>query len=117
MASIETGGNLYLIELWDKNERFFKIGITVHRYCRFYEIMKSGYSVRIIYMLFRLDYLTALKAESYLQSIFESYTPLKCFGGHTECFSGIDIDEYKKFTNTLFPDCNEITQNLEITWR
>ena len=50
----EKTNNLYLIKVSDDKESFYKIGNSVHRYCRFYEIMKSGYDVEIIYMIFHM---------------------------------------------------------------
>lgn len=109
--------NLYLIELWNNNERFFKIGTTVHKYYRFYEIMKHGYRVNIVYMLIGLDFNDAINAERRLQSIFESYTPKQKFGGYTECFKIINLDYYKNQIKNLQKTSSEIIENLEITWR
>jgi len=109
--------NLYLIKLSDENESFYKIGTTVHKYCRFYEIMKHGYDVEIIYMLFNLEFYKALEAESYLQSIFQSYTPLKKFGGYTECFLHININTYKSEIHKIFDSYSKNIENLPITWR
>jgi hypothetical protein len=108
-------GNIYLIELYNNNERFFKIGITVHRYCRFYEIMKSGYQVNILYMAMGYDYSEALTLESNLQSMFTPYRPTIKFGGYRECFSSVDLEEFKAKTK-LFPH-KEIMENIAISWR
>ena len=94
--------NLYLIKVYNETESFYKIGTTVHRYCRFYEIMKSGYEIVIIHMVFGIDCYKAWEAETYMQSIFSSYKPLIRFGGYTECFEDINILDYKdKHDNTL----------------
>ncbi|MFA5300545.1 MAG: hypothetical protein WC389_20350 [Lutibacter sp.] len=108
--------NLYLIELKDKNELFFKIGTTVHRYCRFYELMKPGYQIKIIYMIFGIEFYEALNAENKLQSVFKPYIPLKKFGGYRECFYPFDINIYKNILNNLITSHTEIAQNIEITW-
>ena len=112
--------NLYLIKISDKKESFYKIGLSVHRYCRFYEIMKHKYDVEIVYMLMGLDCYEAMEAESTLQNIFDefSYLPKKKFGGYRECFSEIDLIRYKKELNNLITQQpNEIVEGVKITWR
>jgi hypothetical protein len=112
------GNNLYLIKLSDEKESFYKIGNSVHRFCRFYEIMKSGYDVEIIYMIFNLDFHVSYDYERMLHSHFssKSYDTLKKFGGYRECFKDIDIEEYKSIVSEIISD-NEITENLKISWR
>ena len=109
--------HLYLIRISDDKESFYKIGNSVHRFCRFYEIIKSGYEVEIIYMVFNLDFYVSYGYEKILQKHFltNSYEPLKKFGGHTECFKNIDIQDYKSIVSEVITD-NEITENLKITW-
>lgn len=109
--------NIYLIKLRSDQEQFFKIGTTVHRYCRFYELMKHGYSIEIVYMVFGVDFYEAMNAEGQLQSSFKPYTPLKKFGGYRECFSSVDINLYKKRLEQLITSHTGITENLEISWR
>jgi len=109
--------NLYLIHLKSEKEQFFKIGTTVHRYCRFYELMKPGYQIKIIHMVFGIEFYEALNAEVKLHKLFKSYDPLKKFGGYRECFSSVDIDFYKEKINELITSYSEITENLEISWR
>lgn len=109
--------NIYLIKLYNDQEQFYKIGTTVHRFCRFYQIMKAGYNADIIYMVLGVDFTEALNAENTLQQLFKPYTPLKKFGGHRECFSHIDVDQYKKYLHGLISNYSEITENLEISWR
>lgn len=110
--------NLYLIKVSDDKESFYKIGNSVHRFCRFYEIMKSGYDIEIVYMIFNLDFYISYEYENLLQNHFsdKSYKPLKKFGGYLECFKDIDVDEYKSIVSKIITD-NEITENLKITWR
>lgn len=109
--------NLYLISLRSKKEHFFKIGTTVHRFCRFYELMKPGYKINIVYMVFGIEFYEALKAENELHKLFDPYTPFKKFGGYRECFSSVDIDLYKNKIEELITSHSEITENLEISWR
>lgn len=108
-------GNVYLIRLYNDAEEFYKIGITVHRYCRFYEIMKSGYRIEIVRMVMGIKYLIALDLESKLKSLFPSYIPLVKFGGYTECFSEVNLNDFSaQFDGIQF---NEVVDNLEISWR
>jgi len=109
--------NLYLIKLSSGNEVFYKIGTTVHRFCRFYEIMKSGYSVEIIYMVHGIEFYEALNAEKYLQRMFDGYCPLVKFGGYTECFKYVDLNVYKNNLHSSITSHKEITQNIKISWR
>ncbi len=90
-------GNLYLVRLYNENESFFKIGTSVHKYCRFHQIIKKGYEVEIIYMLLKIDFMKAYEWETSLHCIFskQKYYPNIKFGGYTECYCDIDIDYYK----------------------
>ena len=109
--------NIYLVKLKSEHEEFYKIGTTVHRYCRFYELMKHGYSIEIIHMIFGINFYEAMNAETQLHRLFKPYTPLKKFGGYRECFSSVDIDYYKQALYKLITLHTEITENLSITWR
>ena len=109
--------NLYLIELWNDKERFYKIGVTVHRFCRFYQIMKVGYRAKIIFMIMGIDPFEAYKAEQILHSSFESYSPQIKFGGHRECFVNIEMEFYKAYALYLISGYKKIVENIEISWR
>jgi len=110
--------NIYLIKLTNENEEFYKIGLTVNKFCRFYQIMKYGYDIEIIYMAFGLDCFEAFDAEKELQRHFNSYIPKKWFGGYTECFTFVGLDRFKGCLEKLItkkPD--KIIEGLKITWR
>lgn len=110
-------GNVYLIRVFNEGESFYKIGITVHRYCRFYEIMKSGYSIEIVYMAMGFDYSKALKAESHLHSLFKRYNPIVKFGGYRECFVVVDVNIFSKELFKIAGEAVEYVKKLHITWR
>jgi len=112
-------GNLYLIKLWNREESFYKIGTTVNKYCRFYQLMKEGYECKIIYLLMKLDYFKVLNLESYYKDLYADlqYTPIKKFGGYTECFHNIDEEDYINRLRVLVPYNLPVIKNLEITWR
>jgi len=109
-------GNVYLIQLYNDQESFYKIGISVHKYCRFYEIMKHGYKVKILFMAMKLDYLKALDIERTMQSLYEEYHPKTKFGGYTECFGHIDVNDFKNRITGIIEDDFEYLENIEITW-
>jgi hypothetical protein len=109
--------NLYLIRLFNERENFYKIGTTVHKYCRFYEIMKSGYSVEIVFMIHGLTWETALKAEKTMHMFWDKYEPLEKFGGYTECFKNINERHYKLRVGDLIDNYSYITENKTISWR
>lgn len=81
--------------------------------------MKAGYNCEIIYMLCGNDYLEFLKLECILHNIFQPhrYKPKTKFGGHTECYDKIDVEDYIKYTRTLYPINTDVIKNLPITWR
>lgn len=108
--------NLYLVKFYNDYETFYKIGTTVHRYCRFYQIMKLGYEAEIVYMLNGVNPNTAWESEHNLISLFNDnrYNPMIKFGGYTECFNYIDIEKYKSaITHIKF---NEKVENIHIQY-
>ena len=109
--------NVYLIELRNNKENFYKIGTTVHKYCRFYQIMKRGYDADIIYMALGLDMLDAYDIESKLGTIFHlhSYMPLIKFGGYTECYQGIDIECFKGALKSMIHTDFEVIENYPLS--
>jgi len=109
--------NLYLIRVFNENEEFFKIGTSVHKYCRFYQIMKFGYSVEIVLMVYGMTWENCLNTEKILQTNFKQYIPKIKFGGYTECFKNININIYKTLLNNLINEFDYITENMLISWR
>lgn len=111
--------SLYLIRLFNEKENFYKIGITVHRYSRFYQIMKFGYKCEIIYQLFGNNYSIFLDMESFLHCHFshKSYDPIVRFGGHRECYIDINCSDYIQILRELYPVNANVVKNLNISWR
>lgn len=76
---------LYLIELSDNKELFYKVGITSNsiesRFGRNY----TPYNIRIIHTIETNKYLATYVEKEVLKEV-KSYTPLKRFSGYTECF-------------------------------
>lgn len=84
-----TNGYLYVIKVYDKEEIFYKVGISKRNLRkRFAEIKSCGYNVEVTYSC-KLKLLDAFYKEQYFLDLFQefSYTPLRYFGGYTECFS------------------------------
>lgn len=84
-------GSLYIIQCFNENESFYKIGITSHRLkVRFKGLHLMPYSYEKLFLIngkpkyiFDLEYrLHSLNKEN-------SYTPLITFSGQTECFTTI----------------------------
>lgn len=89
---------LYLVELYDEDERFLKVGITTTSISkRFKEL---NYKIRKIKSV-TSDIKTIFKLETKVLSTFKkkSYRPKQKFSGQTECFqlnSKKEIVEYIK---------------------
>lgn len=107
---------IYLIELSNKNETFQKIGVSINKYCRFNQIAKHGYNVRIIYFVTHIHNKHINdKLELILHSFFNhlSYIPKTKFPGYTECFKNIDTDKYKSIFNGI-AYYGEVIENYHI---
>lgn len=96
-ADVKNNGiaKLYIVNLFDGVENFYKIGITLRSVDeRFSEI---PYNCKTIYE-FDLNADFVYDMETILHREFKdfSYKPLKSFGGHTECFKGLDTKLVKK---------------------
>jgi hypothetical protein len=113
------GSNVYLVKLWNEEESFYKIGVSCHKFSRFYQLMKFGYKAEIVFMTLRLDSYLAYDLESYLQDEFSSfsYLPKVKFGGYTECFQDLDIEKYKSLIIKNIPHPFDYLERLEISWR
>lgn len=104
----QLNGLLYVVRLNDENESFIKIGITKRDIkLRFGKIISSGYDLEMIHELdmnlydaFKLEQLLLMEVNKF------QYTPLKSFGGWTECLedSHIVLEEIEKYL-----DVNPIT--------
>lgn len=92
---------LYVIKCFDDDELFFKIGITSRGLNRRFSSSKYiKYEYESLHQE-RLNLYDASIIESKLHKLYKgnSYTPLKKFGGWTECFSEINLDEIKRIIN------------------
>lgn len=88
--------NVYLIKMTNKNESFYKIGITVFNINERYW-GERGYKVDLVSSVTMLA-ITAWDKEREIHAKLKElrYSPAVKFGGHTECFSEL-TQEVKDF--------------------
>lgn len=80
---------IYIIECYNNNERFIKIGRTFKTLKkRFPGKTSMPYNFNVLKIIIFMDAREACEKESYLKNIIKDYkyTPLKDFGGKHECF-------------------------------
>lgn len=89
-------GFIYLVNLYDDQESFYKIGISKnHPRKRLYDISRF-YKISIIFQRDGpLDKLFDI--EQHILNSFEKYIPNKKFGGHTECLTVLNTANIKQF--------------------
>lgn len=68
-------------------------------------------------MIFGIDCYVAFALEKHLQSLYHQYEPRKKFGGHRECFTCIDIANFKDNIYRVCGYTHEVVENLKIDWR
>ena len=95
--------SLYLIECSSDDEVFFKIGITTKPLkTRFAGPSTMPYDYEVKYLFISGgEHIWNLERLLHYEYKDQKYLPLLEFGGRYECFSEIDIDEYKKLVYTL----------------
>lgn len=89
MSKAFEGFKLYVIECWDDQERFFKIGRTFNSMEKRINKRTLPYNYKIIKLLSSEDGIRICKLEAILHKQYSRYKiiPLLLFGGSTECFS------------------------------
>lgn len=85
-------GSIYIVEMFDREESFIKLGITCNKYGRekVYKRQKDIYQYEFIYEKEMINIDSAnleRKIMRELKSLGYHYKPSKKFTGHTECFS------------------------------
>ncbi len=83
-------GYLYLIEMYNENEKFYKIGIARNIKSRLSGIT-SQYSHRVISTI-KLTLLNAFILEQNIIMVHTTYSPSTLFAGHTECLMLSDVE-------------------------
>lgn len=81
---------LYVIELTNEDELFYKVGITFNLSARFGS-RKMPYSWRTValYKTYDAKYVFKLEKEIFKEFKHLKYSPLSSFAGQTECFSAV----------------------------
>lgn len=83
----ETMANLYLIECWNDNEHFIKIGITTQKLDRrFCSIASMPYNYRILDIIHTDLYAGGLMERNLHNTLGNKYVPSIKFGGFSECY-------------------------------
>lgn len=87
-------GILYVIEMFNDNEKFIKIGITKNEHNRMLELKRSGYMVKILYISDCKSINNQIILEHTLKKQFKkySYIPKNEFKGRYECFKYQYVD-------------------------
>lgn len=103
-ADIKGGyASLYLIKCWNADEVFYKIGITTHHVSRRFagsEAMPYNYYVEHL-LIGDSDFIYDLETELHREYKQVRYRPQLQFGGMTECFSSVNVDEFKKLLEII----------------
>lgn len=94
--------SLYLINCFDEDESFYKIGITTKPIQQRFsgkEAMPYHYTLEYLFVG-EAEFIWDLEKLLHKEYKLHKYLPEKEFGGRYECFSQIDVDEYKKLLYT-----------------
>ena len=95
----ERGGtpSVYVVEMFNDNERFIKIGITYKSVDSRFLKEKLPYKYRLLYLhVDSAEYVFNKERELHKRFKEYRYKPLKHFGGMTECFNMFVLGEIKK---------------------
>lgn len=102
----ETDKTLYLIDCFDDNEQFIKIGITSQKISeRFKSSWELPYKYEILDRIVSKNGSFIWETELYLKRLFKKYKylPQHDFGGRYECFN-------KKYKNTYINEFNDLKE-------
>ena len=106
----KNGSNLYVVELMDCNERFYKIGISKNIEKRFAKYKRDGFAIGKNLIYFHKDAGLIFSMEDDLLAWFYEfkYLPKKKFKGYTECFSYVDFDHFINYSELIFKLVHDI---------
>lgn len=94
---------LYLIKLSNKDETFYKVGISRRPKKRFYDLKRHGFNLEKVQMVFG-NLLDSVTIESKVLREFKcfKYMPVTEMHGYTECFTkDLPIKEVKQYIEEL----------------
>lgn len=108
------GSNLYAITLFNKDETFFKIGISKDIEHRFKSFKQAGFEIGENIIFFDKDAGLIFAIEDDLLSYYQSdkYIPKTKFAGWTECFSHISFEYIAEMVYSL----KNIRCSAEMAW-
>ena len=106
------GSCLYVVYLSNKDEHFYKIGISKNPHRRFKQYKQDGFNIGDNIILFNQDAGLIFSLEDDLLSAYkkEKYSPIAKFKGYTECFTYVDIAEVQQMFYTLLQCKREIEE-------
>lgn len=110
----ELGSNLlYLIQLYDDNENFYKIGIsrrTVKGVLRYKDYRAAGYKIKVIYEIEFNNSGDSKVLEQQVKELIKKdlYTPLKWKSESLETFLGSSLENVKKLIEDYIHSCNRL---------
>ena len=105
----ESGAYIYIVNLYNKQESFFKIGITKNIEKRFKVFKSDGYEVgeNLIKFFHDAGFIFLLEKDLHNYYYSEKYVPKTNFGGKTECFSFVDFEFVNSFLDEMFLNYKE----------
>ena len=110
----ELGSNLlYLIQLYDDDETFYKVGIsrrTVKDVLRYKDCKALGYKIKVIYEIEFNNSGDSKVLEQQVKDLIKKdlYTPLKWSSESLETFLGDSLQDVKRFIKDYIHSCNRL---------
>ena len=106
------GSYLYVVCLSNKDEQFYKIGISKNPNRRFKQYKKDGFNIGDNIILFNQDAGLIFSLEDDLLNAYkkEKYFPIAKFKGYTECFTYVDVADVQEMFYTLLQCKREIEE-------
>ena len=106
------GSCLYVVHLSNKDEQFYKIGISKNPDKRFKQFKRAGFNIGDNIILFNQDAGLIFCLEDDLLGTHKEgkYTPTTKFKGYTECFTYVDIAWVQEMFYTLSQCKREIEE-------
>lgn len=116
MYKRERRSSVYLINLYNEHESFQKVGSCKGMFARFRQMMRYGYSCRVLCQVRGLDSWEAFEIEKAIQDALRDYrySPKILFAGYTECFTGIDPIKFKHLVTSNVDSYIDVIENEEV---
>lgn len=107
----KVGHQLYLLECWNNEERFYKMGITTSSISKRYS-GKIQYQYKVVFQIFTDKF---VEAENELCELLRSceYKPLLNFAGQKECYLYSESQQIEEIINNYFDFAKATLQRNE----